>query len=171
MRLLLSGLIAAGLAICRPASAACIGPADQAALDIAGLRTQLMVTALTCGAQARYNAFILRYKPEMAAQERVADNYFSHSYGRSGQTRHDEYMTQLANGKSKAGLSQGNRFCDYNVGMFDEVMALKSGRELQEYAAGRSTAAPATFTNCATLPEPPRARSPSSRSSPARRHR
>jgi len=81
-------------------------------------------------------------------EEKVAGGYFSRSYGRTGKSRQDDYMTQLANSKSQTGLQQGNRFCDHNMGVFDEVMSLRNATELQEYAAGRSNAAPSTLTEC-----------------------
>jgi hypothetical protein len=155
MRILFSGLVAAGLLTSQWATAQCVRPADHAALDVAGLKTQLMVTALTCNADDRYNAFINKYKGDLNAEEKTAGSYFSHAYGRSGRSRQDDYMTNLANTKSHLGLAQGNRFCDHNLGVFDEVMALKSSRELEQYAAGRSTAAPTALNDCGSGPERP----------------
>ena len=153
MRMLLSGVVAAGLLTSQWAAAQCVRPADHAALDVAGLKTQLMVTALTCGADDRYNAFVTKYRSDLVAEEKAAGGYFSHAYGRTGRARQDDYMTQLANSKSRMGLQQGNRFCDHNLGVFDEVMALRNGTELQEYAAGRSNAAPAALNECGSTPE------------------
>src|SRR4051812_37927851 len=113
MRILFSGLVAAGLLTSQWAAAQCVRPADHAALDVAGLKTQLMVTALTCGADDRYNAFVTKYRPDLVNEEKVAGGYFSRSYGRTGKSRQDDYMTQLANSKSQTGLQQGNRFCDH----------------------------------------------------------
>src|SRR3954451_12614264 len=147
MRMLFSSLVAAGLLTSQLASAQCVRPADHAALDVAGLKTQLMVTALTCNADDRYNAFINKYKSLLNSEEKTAGGYFSRAYGRAGRSRQDDYMTNLAHSKSHTGLAQGNRFCDHNLGVFDEVMALKNSQELEEYAAGRSTAAPTTLND------------------------
>ena len=153
MRMVFSGLVAAGLLTSQVAGAACIPPNDREALDVAGLKTQLMVVTLTCKTDSQYNAFINKFKPELNAEERTAHNYFAHAYGRAGQKRQDEYVTQLANTKSDAGLRQGNRFCAHNETIFDEVLALRNGKELEEYAAGRATAAPATMTSCSESAE------------------
>jgi hypothetical protein len=153
--MLFSGLVAAGLLTSQWAEAQCVRPTDHAALDVAGLKTQLMVTALTCNADDRYNAFITKYRGELVSEEKAAGGYFSRAYGRSGRSRQDDYMTQLANSKSHTGLAQGNRFCDHNLGVFDEVMALKSAKELEDYAAGRSTGAVSTLNECGSGPERP----------------
>lgn len=153
MRMLFSGLVAAGLLTSQVAGAACVPADDREALDVAGLKTQLMVITLTCKMDSQYNAFINKFKPELVAEERTAKNYFSHVYGRSSQKRQDEYMTQLANSKSDAGLRQGTRFCAHNEGVFTEVLALRNANELEQYAAGRATATPATMTTCGETPE------------------
>lgn len=153
MRMVFSGLVAAGLLVSQTAGAACIQPNDREALDVAGLKTQLMVVTLTCKTDTQYNAFINKFKPELNAEERISHNYFAHTYGRAGQKRQDEYVTQLANTKSDAGLRQGNRFCAHNEAIFDEVLALRNGKELEEYAAGRATATPTTMTSCSEGPE------------------
>src|SRR5579875_1761826 len=147
MRMLFSGLVAAGLLASQTAGAICLPAADREALDVAGLKTQLMVITLTCKTDSQYNAFINRFKPELVSEERLAHNYFSHAYGRAGQKRQDEYMTQLAESKSQAGLLQGNRFCDRNQNVFDEVLALKNNDELKQYAAGRATGTPETLSS------------------------
>ena len=36
-----------------------------------------MVTALTCGADERYNAFVTKYRPELTAQDRALGSYFT----------------------------------------------------------------------------------------------
>ena len=170
MRVLFSSLAAAGLLTSQLASAQCVRPADHAALDVAGLKTQLMVTALTCNADDRYNAFITKYKTLLNSEEKTAGGYFSRAYGRAGRTRQDDYMTNLANSKSHTGLAQGSRFCDHNLGVFDEVMALKNGTELEEYAAGRSTAAVSTLNDCGPGSETTTRAAATSRST-TRRHR
>ncbi len=48
MRLFLSGMVAAGMLTSQIAAAACVSSGDREALDVAGLKTQLMVQTLTC---------------------------------------------------------------------------------------------------------------------------
>ena len=148
MRVVFSGLVAAGLLTSQMAGAACVSPGDRTALDVAGLKTQLMVQTLTCHSDEQYNAFINKFKSELVADEGNAKSYFSKTYGRASQKRHDEYLTQLANTKSDASQRDGSRFCAHNAEIFTEVLALQNGTELEQYAAGRATATPATIETC-----------------------
>lgn len=148
MRLLLSGMVAAAMLTSQIAAAACVSAADRDALDVSGLKTQLMVQTLTCKNDDQYNAFINKFKPELNVEERTTKNYFAHRYGRAGQTQQDRYLTQLANSKADVSQKDGSRFCAHNDEIFNEVLALKSGAELKEYAAGRVLGSPESFTAC-----------------------
>ena len=148
MRKLISGLVAAGLLTSHAARAACVPVNDREALDVAGLKTQLMVQTLTCKNDSEYNAFITKFKPELNADERTASGYFSHTYGRNGQRRQDEYLTLLANAKADSSQKDGSRFCAHNEDIFKQVLALNSGAELKEYAAGRTTGQPTGMQAC-----------------------
>lgn len=165
MRILLSSLVAAGLLTSNLAAAQCARPADHSAFDVAGLKSQLMVTALTCSADQRYNAFVMKYRPDLVAQEKLLNTYFSRAYGRAAVKRHDDYITQLANSQSQSGLKQGTLFCERNIGIFDEVMALHSGAELPDFAAGKALAQPVSLADCgpAVAPRHPVARKPVAR--------
>ena len=154
MRILFSGLVVAGLVASQMAAAAnCTRPADKTAFDVAGLKSHLMVTAITCEATDRYNAFILRYRPDLVAQEKVLTAYFSRTFGRRGQSRHDDYITSLANTQSQSGLRSGTAFCNQNVSMFDDVMRLHGASDLTSYAAGKALVQPIVLVAC-TTPEP-----------------
>ncbi len=152
MRILFSGLIAAGLLTSQIATAAeCALPsADVGALDVAGLKTELMYIALTCNTRDQYNAFINKYKTQLNTDEHEIDNYFGHLYGRTGTKRHDDFTTNLANSQSQTGMVWGNRYCAHNVQVFEEVMALRSPTELAEFAAARATPSPALMPTCGT---------------------
>ena len=156
MRMLISGLVVAGLLTSQAAGAVCASPADREALDVASLKTQLMVQTLTCKNDTDYNAFISKFKPELTSDERAASTYFSRTYGRTSQKRHDEYMTLLANAKADASQKEGSRFCGHNEEIFKEVLALKNGSELREYAAGRATGQPIDFQTCEASNSPER---------------
>ncbi len=159
MRILLSGLVAAGLLTSQMASAeTCARPADKTAFDVAGLKSQLMVTAITCEATERYNAFILRYRPNLVAQEKVLNAYFSRSFGKRAQSQHDDYITSLANSQSQNGLKSGTGFCNQNVSMFDDVMKLSGAGELTDYATGKAMPQPIVLVACATPERTGRAR-------------
>ena len=158
MRILLSGLVAAGLFTSQMAQAqSCARPADKTAFDVAGLKSQLMVTAITCEATERYNTFILKYRPDLVAQEKVLNAYFARNFGKKAQAQHDDYITSLANTESEAGLKSGTLFCDRNMAMFDEVMKLHNSAELTDYASGKAPVQPIELVDCITPDRPARA--------------
>ena len=148
MRLMLTSLVAASLLSSPIYAAECMHATDHVAMDVVALKTQLMVTALTCQADERYNAFVRKYQPDLQREDRSLTSFFTRSYGRSAQKQRDDYVTQLANSQSQNGLKQGSLFCERNVGAFDEVMALRNNGELTEYAAGRAGAQPISLSEC-----------------------
>ena len=162
--LLTAGLVAGQIAAAPLAAAQCVRPADHASFDITALKTSLLVVALTCGADERYNAFIRKYQPELTAQDRALGAYFTRVHGRTGRKQQDDYVTQLANSQSQFGNKQGNKFCQQNLPAFDEVMALHGSGELAEFAAGKSVAQPINVVACGGAATPASTRSTSSRS-------
>ena len=133
-----------------PASAASqcgMSPAREA-FDVQGLKSELMVTALSCNAQDRYNAFVGRFRADLVGQDEALKAYFSNAYGRAAQTERDNYITQLANVQSERGLQAGTSFCEQRSSMFDEVAALDSGADLGRYAEAKDIVQPATYETC-----------------------
>lgn len=157
MRLMLSGLLAASLMTSPLLAAECARPADHSALDITALKTQLMVMALTCKADEKYNAFVLKYRPDLVQTDKTLTGFFTRSYGRTAAKQRDDYVTQLANSQSQNGLKQGSLFCDRNIGVFEEVMALRNSGELNDFAAGRAGQQPINVTDCGSTPDRPKA--------------
>ena len=123
---LATGLLSAGIAAAQP----CAKPADVTAFDVASLKSKLMVTALTCNQQDRYNDFVQRFRADLMTHERALHAYFVRAFGGRAQREHDDYITSLANTQSRAASRQGTLFCQQNVGIFTEVMALAKGSDL-----------------------------------------
>jgi hypothetical protein len=140
MRMMFFGLLAGGVLCAGIATAhQCAKPADVSAFDIAGLKSKLMVTALTCNQQDRYNEFVQRFRADLVAQERALRAYFARAFGGGhAQGHYDDYITSLANTQSQSGISQGTLFCQQNVGMFTEALALQKGADLAGYAASKT---------------------------------
>ena len=158
MRILLSSMLAATLLTSHMAAAqSCARPADKTAFDVAGLKSQLMVTAITCEATERYNTFITRYRPDLVAQEKVLTAYFTRNFGKKAQAEHDDYITSLANSQSQNGLKAGNAFCERNMSTFDDVMKLHGAAELADFATGKAPVQPIELVACATPDRPARA--------------
>jgi hypothetical protein len=130
----------------------CTNPTDRTAFDTEGLKSELMVVAETCNMKDRYNSFIMTYQPSLVAQEKVLTGYFRHSYGRTSDKAHDDYITNLANVQSQEGLKSGTAFCEIYQNMFDEVMSLHDGSELADYAHSKAIVQPLAFTMCSEVP-------------------
>ncbi len=118
------------------------------AFDVQGLKSELMVTALSCNAQERYNAFVEKFRPDLNAQEASLNGYFRSTYGRGAQTAHDDYITQLANVQSERGLKAGTAFCQQRISMFDEVSVLRNASDLGGYAEAKDIVQPASYETC-----------------------
>ena len=149
MRRLLSVVSAISVLAAQPALAAqrCAAPSEQSMFEVQSLRSELMVLATGCHFDEKYNAFIRRYQSDLQANERAISAYFSKRYGRSGQTEHDRFVTDLANANSRLGTDLGGDFCPRNGLMFDEVLSLASVNDLPQYAAGKDIV-PATIDIC-----------------------
>jgi hypothetical protein len=149
MRLALTGLLAAGvLAAGAAAAAPCTSAVDQGAFDIAGLKSQLMVTALSCDMRDQYNAFIQRFRPDLVREERALNAYFARAYGRRARQAHDDYITNLANVQSEAGVQRGTLFCKEHVALFDSVMAIRNVTQLVQFAAHQPLPQPVLLVSC-----------------------
>jgi hypothetical protein len=150
MRRIVAGLAIASL-LSGPAMAAgqCGISSARQAFDVQGLKSELMVTALSCNMQDRYNAFIEKFRPDLTAQEVALNGYFRTAYGRGAQNAHDDYITQLANVQSERGLKAGVAFCQQRVAMFDEVAVLRDATDLGGYAEAKDIVQPASYETCA----------------------
>lgn len=161
---ILPGFIAACLFTSHIAAAQCLRPAETTAFEVTGLKTRLMVTALTCGANDKYDAFIVRYRPELVNEDRALNSYFNRVHGRAGTKQRDDYVTQLANSEASVGTRQGSLFCNQNLPIFEEVMSLRGTTELPAYAGAKAVSQPVAATSCngierETAPAPAQRRS------------
>jgi hypothetical protein len=139
MRRLLSSLAAVSLLTVQQAQAElqCLPPQERAAVEVAALRSELMVLATGCHNDDGYNAFIRKFQAELMNNEKDIGAIFQHKYGRRAQQEHDQFTTDLANAESSAGMRLGTDFCDHNGMIVQEVLALNSANDLASYAAGK----------------------------------
>ncbi|HJS85999.1 MAG TPA: hypothetical protein VJ779_11125 [Acetobacteraceae bacterium] len=149
MRLALLGLAVASLfsaeiAVAEP----CASSVDQGAFDTAALKSELMVVALTCDRRDDYNAFVQRFRPDLAREERALNSWFSRAYGRRAQQMHDGYITNLANAESQQGIRRGSLFCQERAALFPTVLRLRGAEQLVNFAAHRPQPQPITLVSC-----------------------
>jgi hypothetical protein len=157
MRRLSSALAAACLLAIPQAHAEleCLQPQERSVVEVAALRSELMVLATGCRQGDRYNAFIRKFQPDLMGNEKAVADVFKRMYGKRAQQEHDRFTTDLANGESSAGMHLGTDFCDRNGMLFTEVMALRSASDLPAYAAGKDLV-PATVDLCPQVAQTPR---------------
>jgi hypothetical protein len=153
MRALTSTFAAAALLVSTAgqsfaAAPPCMRPAEKAAFDIAGLKSELMVVAIDCQAQSKFNAFVGRFRPDLIGSENGLNSYFKRTARGSAERAHDDYITSLANAQSDNAVSRGTLFCGEHIDMFDKVMALKDSRDLLTYAAGEKLVQPIALVEC-----------------------
>jgi hypothetical protein len=156
MRRLLSSLAAMSLLAVQQANAQleCLQPQERSVVEVAALRSELMVLATGCRQDERYNAFIRKYQADLMGNEKAVGDVFKRMYGKRAQTEHDRFTTDLANGESSAGMHLGTEFCARNSLIFNEVMALHNAAELPAYAAGKDLV-PATVDLCPQVAQAP----------------
>jgi len=147
--LALAGVFAGALAGA-PGVFACATPQQEAMFDVAGLKSELMVTALSCNADSQYNAFITRYQTLLRADDSELQSYFVRAYGNAGQSAHDAYITTVANKMSEIGIAEGTDFCRRHLAVFAEALALASPNDLALFAASRGYIAPVAPESCTT---------------------
>jgi hypothetical protein len=152
MRRVVSAVVALTMLSAQPvlAQRQCTSLSDQSAFEVQALRSELMVLATGCHDDEQYNAFIRRFQADLQGNERAIDAYFRHRYGRTAQTEHDRFVTELANAISRQGSDLGGDFCPRNGMIFHEVMALPSATELADFAAGKNLV-PATLEICTPM--------------------
>ena len=159
MRLMLSSLVAAALLAGTAGQALaqsqpCMRTAEKSAFDLAGLKSELMVIAIDCQAQDRYNAFVGRFRSDLQGSEKGLNTYFSRTAHGATAHAHDDYITSLANSQSEDALTRGTLFCDEHIRMFDEVLALKGSGDLLSYASAKASMQPIDVVACPAAPAP-----------------
>jgi hypothetical protein len=123
------------------AAPACTSVADQSAYEVLALRTQMILLATKCGRDQDYNKnFIVRFQPELQANERAVLAYFRRIYGGAGQGRKDSFSTELVNVMSQQANTQGAEFCPRAGFIISEMTSLRSMAELAPYAAVKDLA-------------------------------
>jgi len=111
----------------------CVRPAEEAAIDVSALVSQLQVITVACHTDGKYNAIILRLRPTLVTNERNLSSFFKRAYGRQAQKEHDAYITELANLQSLLGSKSGNQFRRLYSGMLDEIRPLSTTEALATY--------------------------------------
>ncbi len=116
-------------------AATCASPVEKAALDARVLQSELMVAALTCGENARYNAFVDKFQPELVGLGQALRSYFSRAFGKSGEYQMDQFVTKLANDATiRRTQFTMPQYCADAVNLFNSVLSVERAA-LREYVS------------------------------------
>jgi len=142
-----AALLVAALAAPVSARAACVPTADQASVGMRALQTELMVAGIKCSAE-RWNSFARQFKTTIKTDADRLQSLFRKTYGPSGATRMNAFVTQLANDASQRSNGAAEAaYCHDEDALFEKVLAL-SGAELERFSATRALAVPAPVELC-----------------------
>lgn len=108
-----------------PAMAApCVTSIDETALNTRYLQTELMVAALSCNEQARYNTFVTTFRSQIGAESASLRKLFKRVYGGNGTRQLNAYVTRLANDAAMRSAAEGKqRYCAVAGGLFTQALA------------------------------------------------
>jgi len=80
-------------------------------IEVRRLQTKLMVAALSCGARADYNAFVINHRSSLKKYGTAIRQEFKRRYGKSGPRRLNRFVTRLANEASASSNADRDQFC------------------------------------------------------------
>ncbi len=127
----------------------CAKPAEKEAVEVAGLKSRLMVAALSCNVAPKYNTFITGHRPSLTAEEKVLAQYFNRNYGaKRGQTEMDQYITALANSQSQKRRREATNFCPDADEIFTLALSAKTQQDLADLARKKPTSQPMNVVEC-----------------------
>lgn len=121
-------LVTLSLAAVPAMAAPCASPADEMTLNARVLQTELMVAALSCNEQKRYNAFVRTFRGPIAAQSASLRRFFARAYGSDGTRQLNAFVTRLANDASMRSADIGKQsYCASAGNLFAEAIATPPG--------------------------------------------
>jgi hypothetical protein len=120
---------------------------DQASIGIRALQTELMVAGLKCSAE-QWNNFTAKFKTTLKTDAQRLQHLFAKSYGRSGSTEMNTFVTSLANEASQRsnGFAEAD-YCKQEDVLFQKVLTLTS-LELERFSVGRKLNVAAPVALC-----------------------
>ncbi len=123
------------------AKMACAFKNEKNALDARAMQSQMMVAALSCGNQQKYNSFIKKFQAEFIECGKNLKTYFTRNYHNDADRQMNKFITSIANEASKKSLDQNSeQFCAEANHLFDKIQS--SGKQnvlelasMQEFAS------------------------------------
>ena len=110
---------AAGAEGKKKAAPACVKGADEVALQVRVVQTDLMVAALSCSASDRYNSFVKGDQKVLMAAHTQLQSFFKK---RGGASALNAFITKLANDSSRRSIADIAKFCQESGWLYDAIL-------------------------------------------------
>ncbi|MDF1747552.1 MAG: hypothetical protein P1V34_01625 [Alphaproteobacteria bacterium] len=88
-----------------------VAPKHTLALSVRTLQSDMMVAALSCNEREHYNAFAIKFRPEIQKQGGALKSYFQSLHGQNATREINSYVTDLANFAAVRQAENRNSFC------------------------------------------------------------
>lgn len=135
----------------------CMRPEERNAADTWALNSYMAVMALQCKVENRVSSdFRNPHRGELRAAHDVMQGYFRRAYGGAGQTRFDQYYTNISQDHAMDASRAGPFFCRDAEVILQQVRALQSGG-LARYAVNQNIIQPLEAPDCGAGAAPQRA--------------
>jgi hypothetical protein len=102
----------------------CATARDMSALNTRVLQTELMVAALSCEEQPRYNEFSRTFRAVLTDRANDLRSYFQKGYGGRGTTELNAFVTRMANDASRQSQLTADTYCSFASDLFDEILSV-----------------------------------------------
>ena len=130
-----AAILAAMTVISSVQASECALSSEAMALRTRVIQSQALVAALSCGEQARYNSFVVKYQRELVASGGALRQFFQRAYGQSGMVKLNHFVTDMANRESSRSMVDREAYCSDAAALFDELAAAKPGNLIEVVAA------------------------------------
>lgn len=107
-----------------PPKPACVTGADETALQMRTVQTELMVSALSCQQTPNYNSFVTQNQKTLMAAHGQLQKFFS---SRGGEKALNAFITKLANDASKRSIQNIAQFCQLTGYLYTAILDPKRG--------------------------------------------
>ena len=137
-------------------AATCLRPEERQAVDTWALNSHMTIVALQCKLESRVsNEFRNPHRGELRAAYGVMQSYFRRAYGGAGQTRFDQYYTNISQDHAMDASRSGQFFCRDADAILHQVRALRPG-ELAQFSVNQNIIQPIEAPDCGAGAAPQR---------------
>ena len=137
-------------------AATCMRPEERKAADTWAINSYLRVIGMQCKIDRTrmINAF-QPHSAELSSAASVIQGYFRRAYGGAGQTRFDQYYTNISQDHAMDATRAGSFFCSDAELILQQVRALPPG-QLARYSVNQNIIQPIEAPDCGAGAAPQR---------------